>query len=87
VNQNFILCPPSGAKPQINRKDLWQTTDHWENRFVHFNCLSCVWEQTGGEKLVGLLFPWPPIVEFFSPRSRLYKLKSGVGILEINPKY
>jgi hypothetical protein len=78
--------PPTidnGGKPQINGKDLWQTPENGENRFVSFFTVpvpaSSVGEQTGGEKLAGLLFPGKQLVKFFSPRGRPYTTKIGRG--------
>jgi hypothetical protein len=46
-----------------------------------------VGQQALGEKLVGLLSPWQPVVELKSPGGRLHtSLKSGMGMPDINQK-
>jgi hypothetical protein len=43
-------------------------------------------EQTGGEKLAGLLSRWQPLVKLFSQGAGCRQLISGVGMPDINQK-
>jgi hypothetical protein len=63
---NFIIGPPphNGGEPQINEKDLWQAAGHRENSVCTCLPASPVGQQTGGEKLAGLLSPWKPLFKF-----------------------
>jgi hypothetical protein len=73
-----------GGKPQINVKGLWQTADHREKPVCTILPASPVGEQTGGEKLTVLQSPCQALVKLFSSGADRMKLKSGVGIQDIN---
>jgi hypothetical protein len=68
----------NGGKPQINGKDQWQPADHKIKPVYTFLPASHVEEQTRGEKLAALLFPWQPLVKVADHTA----LKSGVSIPE-----